>query len=406
MKKLLGFIFLSCLYLSQCTTNKESVNIEGILYSSGKPVSITVDGGKIVKIKQLPGPADSSMDYIAPGLIDIQINGYMGVDFTDTVLKPGDLRKVTQALWAEGITTFLPTLVTSGHEELVHCFSVLSADLEDPDIARSVPGFHLEGPYISPVQGYRGAHLEKYVRKPDYREFSELQDAANHKIRLVAVAPEIEGAIPFIEQCVANDVVVTLAHHNGNAEQIRRAVDAGASLANHLGNGCANMINRHLNPLWPQLAEERLSVSIIADGYHLTPEEVWCFYKIKGDEKTILVSDAVSLAGLPPGEYIRRERKVVLTGGVVKYPAENVLAGAAHPLSMCVGNAVKFTGCSLGSAVNMASRNPARLFGLDDIGEIKEGKRANLILFRMKGNEMIIHRTYVDGMPVYQSDQD
>ncbi len=191
---------------------------------------------------------------------------------------------------------------------------------------------------------------------------------------------------------------------NGNAKQIKEATDAGASMSTHLGNGCANMINRHNNPLWPQLADDRLSASLIVDGFHLNKEEVQSFYKIKGNKNTILVSDALDLAGLEPGEYTRWERTVLLTPDVVKFPAENVLAGAASPISSCVGNMMKFTGCSLSEAIQMASTNPARLIGLNNLGEIKEGKRADLILFTIENGEVVIQQTIVAGKAVYSKE--
>jgi N-acetylglucosamine-6-phosphate deacetylase len=211
----------------------------------------------------------------------------------------------------------------------------------------------------------------------------------------------MEGAIPFIRDCAASGVLVSLGHHNGSSDQIKKAADAGASLSTHLGNGCANMINRHNNPLWPQLAEERLSVTLIADGFHLNQDELKTFYGMKGIERTILVSDALDLAGLPPGEYTRWERQVVLTPDVVKFPAENVLAGAASPISTCVMNMMKFTGCSLAEAIRMASTNPAKFLGLDELGLILPGKRADLILFRMENGRMIVEQTIVDGRVVY-----
>ena len=272
---------------------------------------------------------------------------------------------------------------------------------KDPEIGRSIPGFHLEGPYISPVKGFRGAHLEKYIKNPDWKEFQELQKAANNGIKLITLAPELEGAIPFIRNCVASDVVVALGHHNGSVEDIQLAADAGAKMATHLGNGCANEINRHHNPIWPQLSDDRITPSIIADGFHLTKEEVRSFYKAKGVNKTILVSDALDLAGLPPGEYTRGERTLLLTPNVVKLPKENVLAGAASPISQCVGVIMKFTQCSLGDAIQMASTNPAKMFSLHDLGEIGQDKRADLILFTMENNEMVIKKTYVAGQLVY-----
>jgi len=273
--------------------------------------------------------------------------------------------------------------------------------LADEEIGPSIPGFHLEGPFISPEKGFRGAHLEKYIRKPDWNEFAELQQAAKNKIKLITVAPEIEGAVPFIQNCSREGVIVSLGHHNGNAEQIEKAVDAGATLSTHLGNGCANMIDRHNNPIWPQLSEDRLSVTIIADGFHLNKQEVRTFYKAKGIDRTILVSDALDLAGLEPGEYTRWERTVLLTPDVVKFPAENVLAGAAAPITTGISNIMKFTGCSLGDAIQMASTNPAKILQLNDRGEISPGKRADLILFMIENGKMVIQKTIQGGKVVY-----
>ena len=328
----------------------------------------------------------------------------MGIDFADQDLNIEGIREAAKALWKEGVTSFLPTLITADQESLKNSFSILSKALDDEEIGMSIPGFHLEGPYISPVKGFRGAHLEKYIREPDWNEFLELQNAANNGIKLITVAPEIEGAVSFIQKCSKDGIVVSLGHHNGTAKEIKEATDAGASMSTHLGNGCANMINRHINPLWPQLADDRLSASIIVDGFHLNREEVQCFYKIKGKNHTILVSDALDLAGLKPGEYIRWERKVVLTPNVVKFPAENVLAGAASPIRACVGNMMKFTQCSLSDAIQMASTNPAHLIGLTNLGEISEGKRADLILFTIEDSNMVIQKTIVAGKVVYEKD--
>ncbi|HEY5511997.1 MAG TPA: N-acetylglucosamine-6-phosphate deacetylase [Prolixibacteraceae bacterium] len=359
---------------------------------------------EVVAEENLDAPGATEIDakgqYIAPGLIDIQINGFLGVDFSDQNLTIEDLRKATKALWKVGVTTFLPTVITNGQANLKKSFSILAGALDEKEIGISIPGFHLEGPYISPVQGYRGAHLEKYIRQPDWDEFSELQKAAHNRIRLITVAPEVNGAIPFTQKCTEAGVVVALGHHNGSSEIIKQAVDAGASMATHLGNGCANMINRHDNPLWPQLADDRLTASIIADGFHLNKDQIQCFYKMKGLERTILVSDALDLAGLPPGEYTRLERLVVLSE-VVKYPAENVLAGAASPISTCVSNIMRFTNCSLENAVQMATTNPARLLGLHDIGEIKQGMRADLILFTIEDSGIVVQKTIVAGKIVY-----
>jgi N-acetylglucosamine-6-phosphate deacetylase len=309
--------------------------------------------------------------------------------------------EATFALWKEGVTTFLPTVITRDHERLAHSFSLLAEAMDDEVISMSIPGFHLEGPYLSPVKGYRGAHPEQHIRLPDWNEFSELQEEAHQGIKLITVAPEMEGAIPFIQKCNESGVVVSLGHHNGSPEIIEQAVEAGASFSTHLGNGCANEINRHHNPLWPQLSNDGLSISIIADGSHLTKEEVRTFYKVKGPEQTILVSDALSFAGLPLGIYEKDGEIYELTSEVVKFPSENVLAGAATPVSRCIENIMKFTQCSLAEAIQMASTNPARLLGLDHLGEIAVGKRADLILFTLEDGAMVIQKTWVAGKVVY-----
>jgi N-acetylglucosamine-6-phosphate deacetylase len=383
------------------TGKTQTSKIQAIHFQTGKPVTIEISGEQISKIKS-GGKTSSSNLYVAPGLIDLQINGYMGVDYSDQNLTSDAFQKSVEALWQQGVTTFLPTVITASQENLQKSFSLLAKAVVNPQVAASIPGFHLEGPFISPEKGFRGAHLEKYIRKADWNEFQELQKASGNKISLITVAPEADGAVPFIEKCKKSGVVVSLGHHNGNAEQIEKAAEAGASLATHLGNGCANLIDRHNNPIWPQLSDDRLSVTIIADGFHLNRQEVRTFYKAKGIDRTILVSDALDLAGMPPGEYIRGERKVLLTPDVVKFPEENVLAGAASPISACVTNMMRFTGCSLAEAIQMASTNPARLMGWNNLGELATGKRADIILFTLENGKMVIQKTIVAGKVVYE----
>ncbi len=375
--------------------------VSGIHYASEVPVTVRSEEGRIAQIDTTSNGASVPQVYIAPGLIDIQINGYVGVDFSGPDLTVEGVREATKGLWKAGVTSYLPTVITSDIERIKQNFAILAEVRKDPEIGQSIPGFHLEGPYISPVKGFRGAHLEKYIKPPDWEEFQEIQKAAGNGIKLITVAPELPGAIEFIRKCVASGMVVSLGHHNGTAEDISKAVEAGATMATHLGNGCANEINRHHNPIWPQLSHDQITPSIIADGFHLTREEVRSFYKVKGPYKTILVSDALDLAGLPPGEYIRGERKLLLTPNVVKLPEEDVLAGAASPISKCVGVMMDYTGCGLAEAIRMASTNPAQVLSQEDLGTIAPGQRANMILFTMEGGELVIHETYVAGELVY-----
>jgi N-acetylglucosamine-6-phosphate deacetylase len=390
--------------LLACNRENGAEFVDGLHYKDGKPVRVEIADGKISRITALPLKTDVPEVYLAPGLIDIQINGYVGVSFSDQELTPAMMEEVTRALWKEGVTTFLPTVITRDQERLAQSFSLLAGTMNMESIGLSIPGFHLEGPYLNPAPGFRGAHPEQYIRPADWEEFSELQESAQQGIRLITVAPEMEGAIPFISKCREAGVVVSLAHHNAGPEIIDQAVQAGATFSTHLGNGCANMINRHHNPLWPQLSHDGLSISIICDGAHLTREEVRTFYKVKGNEGTILVSDALHFAGLPLGEYEEDGYTYLLTEEVVKFPDENVLAGAVQPVRKGITRIMEYTGCSHGEAVGMASTTPARLLGLDHLGEIKEGLRADLILYTLEENEIIIQQTLLAGEVVYAKD--
>lgn len=402
LTRLVFMLFLTSFFA--CTQENAAEYVDGLHYITAEPVRIEMADGNISRILALPANADVPELYLAPGLIDIQVNGYVGVNFSDQELSPGMMEKATRALWKEGVTTFLPTVITRDQERLARSFSLLAGAMDQEIIGLSIPGFHLEGPYLNPAPGYRGAHPEQYIRPADWEEFTELQNSAKQGIRLVTVAPEMDGAIPFIRKCKESGVVVSLAHHNAGPEIIDQAVQAGASFSTHLGNGCANEINRHHNPLWPQLSHDGLSISIICDGAHLTREEVRTFYKVKGNTGTILVSDALHFAGLPLGEYVEDGVTYLLTEEVVKFPSENVLAGAVLPVSGGIGKIREFTGCSLEDGIRMASTNPARLLGLDHLGEMKEGFRADLIRFTLEEGKMDIRETILAGKVVYSKE--
>ncbi len=376
------------------------MQVEGILYNDNAVVSIDVKDGKIryVEKKQALNIGQETPIYIAPGLIDHQVNGYIGHSFVDENLSIEMVRQITEKLWQSGVTTYFPTLITSNRELLMRNFSVLREAIDDPEIKLSIPGFHLEGPYISSKDEYHGAHKKKWIRDPDWDEFIELYKASGENIRQITVAPELAGAIDFIKKCKNEDIVIGLGHHNGSAMDIKKAVEAGASVSTHLGNGIANFIHHHDNPIWPQLADDRLMASMIADGFHLTPAEVQVFYKVKGPDRITLVSDVSYLGGLPPGRY---DDLIVTSDGMVFFPNQNVKAGASFLITKGIENMTAYTQCSIADAIDMASRNPARLFGMHDRGDIKPGKRADLILFSFDSGKIKIHKTILAGKTVY-----
>lgn len=381
--------------------------VEGIHYATGKNVRIEIENGIIGHIEESSGiEKKSSKVFISPGLIDNQLNGYQGIDFSDDSFTSEGMKIAIKSIWRDGVTTFLPTLITNSHPNLIRNFKVLAESLKDNSIAESIPGFHLEGPYLSTETGFFGCHPVSLLRKPSWDEFSEYQAAAGGKIIQVTIAPELEGAMDFIEKCTQNGIHVSLGHTNATKEQIYLAVEKGARSSTHLGNGCANFINRHKNPLWPQLANELLTPSIIADGHHLLPEEIEVFYKVKGPENLIITSDVNHLIGMPPGDYFYMGSAVTYTeDGLVKNTGLNCLAGASMPLKRGVETMMNYTGCTLGEAINLASRNVAKVYNLNDRGTLTPGKRADLILFEKEGNKLIIKSTYLGGKLVYQKNR-
>jgi len=348
---------------------------------------------------------DAKGMYVAPGLIDNQVNGFAGVSFSlgDDDLTEAGIEKATRELWKTGVTTYLPTLTTNSHEKMKENLQILVRSLSNAEIAASIPGFHLEGPYINPEDGYRGAHPLQFVRVPDWNEFLELYEAADRKIIQITLAPEAEGALDFISKCRELGVAVALGHHNAPPETVTEAVNRGAKIATHLGNGAANTINRHKNPFWSQLADDRLSISIICDGFHLLPEEIKVFYKVKGHDKTILTSDVTSFAMLNPGIYKTQTGETIelREDGLLHYPDQQCLYGSASPLTKSIEYISEVTGCTLPEAIRMAGFNAAQVLGLKNVGELKPGKRADLIFFNIENGKIRIQKTMVAGKEVY-----
>ncbi len=381
--------------------------VEGLWYIDKKPVSVEMKDGKIVSIEQIGKLTDERHAvYIAPGLIDNQVNGFAGVSFnyTEGELDKEGIRKITRELWKKGVTTYFPTLTSNSNKVMIQILLMLASEKNDEALHGSVPGYHLEGPYLSTEDGYRGAHPLKFVRNPDWNEFMALYKASDKSVLTITLAPELPGAMEMIRKCTAMGIVVAIGHHNGSKAVIDQAVLNGAKISTHLGNGCANLINRHDNPLWPQLANNQLKASLICDGFHLRDEEIAVFYKAKGIENTIITSDVTRFATLPPGTYKNEDGETVeLTKeGMLRYPAQNVLFGSVLPVSRGVVHMMEVTGCTLADAIRMASTNPARLYTLNDRGTIEPGKRADLILFEIGESELIIKKTYVEGKLVYE----
>ena len=287
-------------------------------YANGEPIRVLLDGDRIHRIEPAwPTGTLSDWPYLSPAFLDLQINGHGGTWFSDDQLTAEGVLDALLPHFRFGITRLCPTLITNSFEGLARGFASIRAACEKrPWADRMVCGCHLEGPYISSEDGPRGAHPRQHVRAADWTEFQRLQEISGSRIRLVTVAPEVENAIEFIRQAVASGVVVALGHTAATPEQIQAGVNAGATLSTHLGNGAHSMIHRHRNVILEQLAEPRLSASLIVDGHHLPPNLVRTFLKVKSPQKTILTCDAAGWAGCPPGIYVNKlGRSEILPSG-------------------------------------------------------------------------------------------
>lgn len=294
------------------------------------------------------------------GFLDLQVNGFGGIDFNTPGSSPEEIARASAAMQATGVTRYLPTFITSSFDRFRLCVRAF-ANCRDEAVA----GFHMEGPYISPLDGARGAHPRAHVMAACREDFLRRQEAAGGRIVLVTLAPEVPGALALIEFLVEQNVRVAIGHTAADAAQIHDAVRAGATLSTHLGNGCAQQLHRHANPLWPQLANDGLMASVIADGHHVPADPLRAFVRAKHASRIVLVTDAMSAAAARPGRYWLGELEVDLQpGGRVAMPGTPQLAGSALTMPEAVGHLVRVTGLDLAEVLPMAGARPAEWLGV------------------------------------------
>ena len=288
-----------------------------------------------------------------------------------------------------GITRLFPTLVTTSHEGFLAGFRAIREACErELWVDRMVAGCHQEGPYIATEDGPRGAHPLRHVRRADWDEFCLYQQASGGRIRLVTIAPEAENAVSFIAKAVEAGVTIAIGHTGANSEQVQAAVDAGARLSTHLGNGAHGQIRRHPNYLCDQLGDPRLMASIITDGHHLPPSVIRSVIQAKGKSNVIITCDAAGLAGCPPGIYPldKGEVEILDDGRIVIAGQRQLLAGSSLETDTCITHAMAAVGISLRDAFDMAGLNPCRLLGVEQV-RLRRGSRADLVVFRLPENQ-------------------
>ena len=320
---------------------------------------------------------------LAPGLIDIQVNGNRGINFTT----PKDITKknivsIVDYHLRHGVFYFLPTITTNTNKNIKISFTKFSK-LRNicKKINKHIPCFHLEGPFLSNKDGPRGAHPKKYIRNPSWEEFLGFQDAAEGLIKIVTIAPELKGSLSFISKLRDNFIIPAIGHTNANTKQISESIKAGALLSTHIGNGAHEYIKRHPNYIWDQLAENSLWSSFIADGFHLPPNTLKVMIRAKRNKRCILVSDSSFLRGMRPGKYTNYGRNILIKkNGLITINKTNYLAGSNLNLIDGVFNTSAFTNIKLFNSIEFASINPKILLK----------KYANISLNILDRNHFII----------------
>ena len=305
------------------------------------------------------------------GLVDLQVNGFAGVDFNTPGNTTKNLHKALEKMLASGVTTCLPTLITASEEHLKSCFKDLENSRQSSQLAKMmIAGYHLEGPFISPHSGFCGCHPVEAIRDVDQDMFLRLQETADGRICLVTLAPEVNGAIPFIEYLVTQGVIVAIGHTAAEPEKIREAVEAGALLSTHLGNGTLAELPKNNNPIISQLSEDKLCASFIADGYHLPPEVLKVYLRAKKSKRTILITDATAGSAAKPGIFQLGGLELFLESEPVVYNKKTSRpTGSAVTLDQCVRNVMQWYKISLDEAVSWAGFNPTQLLKSSNISD-------------------------------------
>ncbi|MGV2332594.1 MAG UNVERIFIED_CONTAM: amidohydrolase family protein [Planctomycetaceae bacterium] len=364
---------------------------------TGTAVRISVRQHVIQSLLPLDLPADEleQLPWAAPGLFDLQLNGYRGIWFSSESLTADDVETVITDFARQGIAGCLPTLITNSREAIEHGLSVIRAARERSPLVRAmVPGCHVEGPWISPENGPEGAHPAGQVRAAEWVELQHWQQAAGGLVRLVTLAPE---APEPSTSCRDSPPAVSRQRLDIRPllqALIHQAIDRGATLGTHLGNGCAGMVPRHDNVFWPQLADDRLSCSIIADGWHLPADMLSCILRCKSLERLVLTCDVSGFGGCSPGRYHTPavDVEVLPDGRIVVAGQTQFLAGSGATTGQCVAHFHAVTQLPPADIWKLASTNPRRLLKLPEV-TLQEGSEATLTMFRLPT---------IDGQPQWQ----
>jgi N-acetylglucosamine-6-phosphate deacetylase len=351
-------------------------------YATGQPVALTWHQGVIRSVGSAVQAGDLDT-WIAPALVDLQVNGFAGVDFQRDDLTAGDLLVAVRGLRAAGCTRFLLTLITDEWPKLMRRLARLrELRAGSTELQHTVSGWHLEGPFLSAEPGYCGAHDPGLMLDPTPNHLRELRAVTGTDPLLLTLAPERYGALEAIRLAVSLGLKVSLGHTNASAEALRAAVEAGATGFTHLGNACPQLLDRHDNILWRVLDTAELTVSLIPDGLHVAPALFRLFHRSLEPGRLIQVTDAMAAAGAPPGRYTLGSLELeVGADGVVRRPGQSHFVGSALRPIDGVMRSARMLGCSWRGVWDGLSSRPARRMGWST--GLETGAPADLCLLKL-----------------------
>ena len=374
----------------------------GVNVFTGYPIEVRF-GETIAAVDDLVDAHALSDMYIAPGFIDLQVNGFAGADYNDPATPLDTIAHSLEAIFATGVTRLFPTVITGSDERMTGSLRNLLRAKQTLPQGRAMEGFHVEGPHISPDDGPRGAHPAAQVRKPDIEEFKRWQAAAEGHVRLITIAAEWPESPRYIEHVAGEGVVVSIGHTAATGTQIRDCIAAGATMSTHIGNGAHSVMSRHPNYIWDQLAEDRLTASFIVDGIHVGESFLKVALRAKGLDRAVLITDAVMPAQCAPGPYMLGEVEVELLppGDRVVLRGGTRLAGSALSMHDAVANTMRMTGINLREAVTLATTNPARAGRIAGRQRnFSPGERADFVRFHVRQGRLEILDTWISGVQV------
>ena len=331
-----------------------------------------------------------SQQLLAPGFIDVHTHGAMGRDVMEGTDEA--LEVISRFLAAHGTTSFLATTVTASPIATLQAVEALGSQVDRPLPGARMLGLHLEGPFINPEK--RGAHTAKYIRRPSTLIFDQLLACSSHQIKLITVAPEVEGGLELIRFARAKGVVVSLGHSNATLEETMAAIALGAGNATHTFNAMRPFSHRDPGILGAVLTAPEIWAELIADGVHVSPAAINLCIQCKSARRILLISDAVSATGMPEGQYRLADIEITLSGGICR-TREGQLAGSTLTQDQALRNMVRWSHLPLEAVLGMLTRNPAQSLGIaESKGTLAEGRDADMVLL---DRNLRVHTTIIQG---------